>query len=338
MNLKWYDIILNIKKPIIYFGMFVVVIVPFLAKCEMQTYETDISKAMYEKIESIYKYNSRSKDNKLGILFAFDYGPSTTPENDPMTYSVLRHIFLRKIPLLVWAPYVPYLDIAETRLNRIAKEYRAVYGKDYVFLGLAYPADAYMISTGSDLRPLFNTDYYGNDVYSVPLLNTYYNYDSLGLVVSITSTSMPLFWLQYANALFDQEVSVGTTAVSAADFYPFVSSGQFQGMLAGLKGAAEYEQMVERLERSIINIKIEDYLYNLYKNKDNSEINEKYFNSKYENGEVENAIRRRNQARRGMSSQFGAHIYVIILILLGNLGYYFKSKQSNTKNLIRKAR
>ena len=338
MKSKWYDKILNIKKPIIYLGMFIVVIVPFLTKCEMQTYETDISQKMFDKIESIYKYNNKNKDNKLGILFAFDYGPSTTPENDPMAYSVLRHIFLRKIPLLVWAPYVPYLDIAETRLNRIAKEYRVIYGRDYVFLGLAYPADAYMISTGSDLRPLFNNDYYGNDVYNLPLLNKYYSYDSLGLVVSITSTSMPLFWLQYANALFDQEISVGTTAVSAADFYPFVSSGQFQGMLAGLKGAAEYEQMVERLEKSLIGGNIDNYLANLYKNKDNSQINKKYFSSKYEKDEIENAIRRRNQARRGMSSQFGAHIYVIILILFGNLGYYFKNKESKNKNLIRRAR
>jgi hypothetical protein len=148
---------------------------------------------------------------------------------------------------------------------------------------------------------------------------------------------MPLFWLQYANALFDQEISVGTTAVSAADFYPFVSSGQFQGMLAGLKGAAEYEQMVERLENKIINKDIKVYLSDLYRDIDTSQINKKYFEPKFGAEEIQVAINRRSQARRGMSSQFGAHIYVIILILFGNLGYYFKNKESN-KTTVTKAR
>jgi len=40
-------------------------------------------------------------------------------------------------------------------------------------------------------------------------------------------------------------VAVGVTAVMAADLYPYLQSGQLVGMLAGLKGAAEYEKLVD---------------------------------------------------------------------------------------------
>jgi hypothetical protein len=40
-------------------------------------------------------------------------------------------------------------------------------------------------------------------------------------------------------------VAVGVTAVMAADMYPYLQSGQLIGMLSGLKGAAEYEKLVD---------------------------------------------------------------------------------------------
>ena len=36
-----------------------------------------------------------------------------------------------------------------------------------------------------------------------------------------------------------------STAVMAPEQYPFLDSGQLSGMLTGMKGAAEYEQLIE---------------------------------------------------------------------------------------------
>ncbi|HMA68426.1 MAG TPA: hypothetical protein VKN74_01010 [Candidatus Mcinerneyibacterium sp.] len=323
---KWYVKIMSIKKPYVYLGMFLVVIIPFLANLQIKTYETELVGQVYNKIEKIHEYNINHPDKKKGVLIGFDYGPSTTPECDPIAYSVFRHLFLRDIPIVVWAPYGPYLELADSRLNRIAKEYKANYGKDYAFMGLAYPATAYMVSTSSDLRPVFNTDYYGNDVYDLKILDRFNNYDNFGLVVSISGTAMPEYWLRYANSLYDQEVSVGTTAVNAAKFYPYANSGQFTGMIAGLKGAAEYEQKVTRLEKEIVGKDVKSYLRNLYTEANREKFNKEYFNPNFNEGAIRTAMLRRHQAGRGMSSQFGAHIYVIILIIIGNIGYFFKRK------------
>jgi hypothetical protein len=42
-------------------------------------------------------------------------------------------------------------------------------------------------------------------------------------------------------------MAFGTTAVMAPDAYPYLQAGQIEGMMGGLKGAAEYENLIGRL-------------------------------------------------------------------------------------------
>ena len=42
------------------------------------------------------------------------------------------------------------------------------------------------------------------------------------------------------------------TAVMASDAYPFLQSGQLSGLIGGLKGAAEYEQLINHRDRAFI--------------------------------------------------------------------------------------
>ena len=39
-------------------------------------------------------------------------------------------------------------------------------------------------------------------------------------------------------------VALGVTGVMASDYYPYLQSEQLFGLIPGIKGAAEYEQMV----------------------------------------------------------------------------------------------
>jgi hypothetical protein len=48
------------------------------------------------------------------------------------------------------------------------------------------------------------------------------------------------------NTQYGIPVIVGPTAVSAPKFYAYLASHQLTGMLGGMKGAAEYEQLLGR--------------------------------------------------------------------------------------------
>jgi ABC-type Fe3+ transport system substrate-binding protein len=113
------------------------------------------------------------------------------------------------------------------------------------------------------------------------------NYDDIPLLIDLSGGPVPRTWVNYAGARYGQEIAIGTTAVSAAEWYAFLQTGQFMGMLGGMKGAAEYEALLER--------------NGLYKG--------------------------RKPASIGMDAQTISHVLIILLIVLGNVGFFVTRKK-----------
>ena len=100
----------------------------------------------------------------------------------------------------------------------------------------------------------------------------------------------------------------------AADEYPYLQTGQLTGMLAGLKGAAEYEKLVE-----VFALKKREFSRELLKDPE--------YDNAITNPDIPYKFK---QARIGMNAQSVAHIMIIVFILIGNIGYFitkYKEKQ-----------
>ena len=331
MRTPWYDKIMSLDKKILYVIMFIVVMIPLLAQWTYNPAVMPEVKDIYDEIEGIYAYNQSHPDTPQGILVSFDYSPSTNAELDPMTMSILRHAFMRNIPVITWSAFPDSIDLAKTITTYIAKEFRAVYGQDFVFMGYPYPMNAAVIAFGSDVRNFLVKDFYGNLSIDLPLLNRIYNYKSIGLIVTVSGTSYPRFWVTYANTLYGKKIATGTTAVSAAEFYPFLQTDQMIGMMGGLRGAAEYEKLVEALEITVIGDNTERYLKSLYAPGDDFPWDTKIFTPGFTDEELREHLSTRKTARTGMASQASSHFYVIVLIILANLGYFFKRRAENKR-------
>jgi hypothetical protein len=100
------------------------------------------------------------------------------------------------------------------------------------------------------------------------------DYSSFPLIVSI-SAGYPgtKEWVQQVQARFHVPLISGCTAVSAPEYYPYLQSGQLQGLLGGMAGAAEYEK----------------------------------------------ARNEKGTATKGMDAQSMAHVFVALMIVLGNV-------------------
>jgi len=299
MNTKWFDKLISIEKKYLYLIMFIVVIIPFLLK---MTYKPTVSpevRNIYDEIENIYQYNLSNTEQPMGLLVTFDYSPSTNAELDPMTMSVLRHAFLRKVPVVTWTGFIDSIDLARRVTAYIAKEFGAVYGEDFVFMGYPYPINAAVIAFGTDIRAFLVKDYYGNLSTELPLLNKINNYKQIGLIVTVSGTSYPRFWVTYANTLYGKKIATGITAVSAAEFYPFLQTKQMIGMMGGLRGAAEYEELVGRLEEDLIGDDVAGHMAGLYDSRDIS-YDSTVFEPGFEDEELKEHMSSRFTARRGM--------------------------------------
>jgi hypothetical protein len=130
-------------------------------------------------------------------------------------------------------------------MQRIAKEYGKKYGEDYVFLGYQpYPAIVIM-AMGQDYRLAFPKDYYSTPLDQIPMMKGVKNYQNVALVLNITATSGIDFWITYGQGRYKFPLAAAASAVMAPNYYNYVQSGQLVGLIGGLRGAAEYEELID---------------------------------------------------------------------------------------------
>ena len=99
---------------------------------------------------------------------------------------------------------------------------------------------------GEDISAVFPTDYRGRSLSEIPAMKGIKNYKDIALLVVFGAGSSPEWWVIYAGTKYDQTIAVGCTAVSAVGYYPFLDTKQIIGLMGGMKGAAEYEQLVRK--------------------------------------------------------------------------------------------
>jgi hypothetical protein len=135
--------------------------------------------------------------------------------------------------------------IVEDVLNEIAVgEYGWTYGQDFVNLGFKEGREAVMVMAAQRIGAAYPADYYGTRVEDLPMLADVTSFEDVALLVNI-SAGYPgtKEWVQQVVSRYDVEMVSGCTAVSAPEYYPYVQSGQLDGLLGGLAGAAEYETL-----------------------------------------------------------------------------------------------
>jgi hypothetical protein len=280
--MEFWQKFLAMDRRIIYILISLSVIIPLLIHIGLPTVVTPPVQRVFDAIEAV-------PPNDKPLLIACDYSPSTMPELHPMAEALLRHCFAREIRVILYGGLYPQgVGVAQIALNEVTQDFpNAVNGEDYVFLGYVPGLSAVVLSMGEDIHRTFTQDYYGEDLANHPMMKEVRNYDDIPLLIDLSGGPVPRTWVNYAGARYGQEIAIGTTAVSAAEWYAFLQTGQFMGMLGGMKGAAEYEALLER--------------NGLYKG--------------------------RKPASIGMDAQTISHVLIILLIVLGNVGFFVTRKK-----------
>ncbi len=236
MNL--YEKFLHIDRRYIFIFVALAVIVPLVSPLGLAVTTSPPVENVYNEIESL--------EPGTPVIVSVDYDPSTQPELSPMTVAVLRHCFARDLPVIITTLHPGGPGLALEISNRISKEAGTVYGEDYVFLGFKAGSSAVILSLGQDFRISYPADYFNTPIDEIPMMKDIKNYNDVGLVITLSGSTFPEVWVAYAHERYGQKVAAGVTAVMAADYYPFLQTGQLVGLLGGLKGAAEYEKLIER--------------------------------------------------------------------------------------------
>lgn len=277
-----FDRLLGVDRRWIFLFVVLAVTVPILVPLGLPVTTTGPTRAAFEYIESLEPGDV--------VWLSFDYGPSSAPENDPMAEGFLRHCFLKDLRVVVCALYpLGGLSLANSSVSIVAGEFpEKKYGTDYVNLGYKDGPEAVMRRLGENIADAFPTDVNGRAIGSMPIFENVRTIKQFKLVFTVATNLIGEYWITLVNAQFGTPIIIGPTAVSAPKYYPFLGSGQLKGMLGGMKGAAEYEQLLARKYPKM---------------------------SQFYRGT------RLFTGTKGMDAQTGIHAVIILFIFLGNLAF-----------------
>lgn len=266
----------------IFLMMAAAVAIPILWEIQFREQPGQFAQDVFDAIENLEPGDP--------VLMAWDYDPSTEGELGPMATAFAMHCSEKKAKLY----FITLLPVGPQMIEQsIDKVIRAdypdmVYGVDYVNLGFKSGYEGVIKVIVTSLRGLYTTDARGTNIDQIPMCRDIDNIQKMKLIVNVSGAYPGMKeWVQYAVTPYQGKLKLvgGSTGVQAPQFFPYIP-GQMAGMLTGIKGAAEYEQLVVNKYRP-------------------TNPDAKYL-----------------QGRRRMGPQAMGHILMVGLIILGNVVYF----------------
>lgn len=230
------------------------------------------------------------------IAVFFDYDPASAGELQPMSTSIILHCMQRGHRIYgasLWPGGAPLITTTFERVLGDNPNYR--YGENYCDLGYQAGNEGVMTQANTDLLKAFPLDTRGTPTSKLPMMQGVTRLGDFDVLVSV-SAGYPgaKEWVQFSvsKTLTDArplKFIAGTTGVQTPQILPYYP-GQATGYLGAIKGAAEYEAMVNE---------------SIAKASDGAPTPAKF-----------------EEAKRRMAPQLGAHVLMVLLIIVGNVVYF----------------
>ena len=235
--------LLRIDRRIIFAFVALAVTIPLLIRFDLPVLPTKEVRGIYDKIDSLSEGSH--------VLIAFDYDPASKEELQPMAVALLHHCFKNNIKVIGMTLNPGGTGLADSAITEVGKEYGREYKEDYVFLGYKTGVELVMINMGENIYSAFPKDFSGNATIDLPVLKGVQSLQDFDFVVDLASGSSIEAWIAFGKEKYNFDLGAGCTAVIGPDMYPFLQSKQIDGLMSGLKGAAEYETLINRKSSAV---------------------------------------------------------------------------------------
>lgn len=272
----------RIDRRILYILIAAVIMLPLVLRPSRHP------KIIFDEVKNAYSVLDNVPKNKM-VLISTWWGPGTVAENAPQTEVIMRHLLRNgtKFAIVSWDQTGN--EITYQIGKKLEKEMHKQYGKDWVHLGyrIAYPQVVYR-GMAENFQKVMEYDRFHTKLSKLPAVANIKGAKDIGAVVEVTPSGTVEYWIAYFTGPYKVPLVFCPTAVMAAEAYPFIDSGQIDGMLNGVIGAAQYESLLGMTHA-------------------------------------------RTDAAATSWALSSAHIFIILLIIVGNLGY-LASKRTGRRN------
>ena len=203
------------------------------------------------EVRNVYDYIESLPERSV-FLLSIDFDPASKPELHPQAIALLRHAFRKNLRVVAMTLWVSGTGMADQLLKQVSSEMGRERGRDYVFLGRSPGGSAVIINMGQDLYTAFPSDYEGKPTRGIPVLEGVHSLKDVTYAISLGAGNPGVeAWYVYGKDKYKFELGGGCTGVIAPGLYPLLRSGQINGLIGGLRGAAEYESLIGQKGRAV---------------------------------------------------------------------------------------
>ena len=235
----------------IYLLVFLALSVPILTQYTVKPARMDGAERFFEVVEGI-----EAKPGQYAFV-AMDFGPSTKGENQPQAKAVVEHLMRKRIPVIVFSLYYlaePFLkSVPEEVARQLEREHPGEtweYGRDWLNLGYRPGAGVLIqaIPKSENLAELFEKDTRGNRIADLPAFSGLRTLSQISFLAEFTGL-VGVFdnYVQYFTSKdYTPAFGHGCTSITIPEAFIYLDSGQIQGLLGGLAGAAWYSEILRQ--------------------------------------------------------------------------------------------
>lgn len=235
-KLQWIDV------RILYAIILVCLLIPMFRPIGLPVAISDNSRVVYDAIASV-------PDGGV-IWISHDTGPGNAPELDPMISALARQAFAKGCRLVSTSLFNQTFGPQATfdLINEVATEMGKKYGVDWVHIGYrdnAWPAGVRLM-VDDIAQGAVNRDWKGAALDSLPLMSEVKSIKDDVDLIFCTTVGSPGYgdWMTYVAEPLHKPLTGGASLTMYSGVQQYIRSGQLKGFLGGLRGAAEYEQLV----------------------------------------------------------------------------------------------
>lgn len=229
----------QLDRRYIYLILLIGVTLPLIIPLGFVSEISNLSRKVFSLVET-------TPENSV-VMISFDYEPSTATELQPMAKALIEHAWRKNHKVIAVALWPQGVQMADQVFKHVVVNYpNKKYGIDYVNLGYKTGGMVTIQAMGRNMKEVFPADINGKPIDQITMLKNIQKLRNISFIASLSAGDPGLKqYIMAAHDMFGVKVTGGTTAVSTPGFLPYVNDlNQLYGLLGGLKGAAEYEALL----------------------------------------------------------------------------------------------
>lgn len=205
------------------------------------------TRQVYEAVEAV-------PEGGLVVLTP-DFSYDNTGELLPMLEAFLTHLLEKDVKVVSVGFYggtAPLL-MEEAMKSVGLEKHGKKYGVDFVNLGYFVGSEPTIAAFGEDVHALVKADFYGTPISELPIMEFLHSAEDIDLEISLAAgMNYPELYLRQWQTTFGTKVTGGSVGLIYTPLLPYIATGQLEGYLPSLRGAAEYELLTKKPGKAII--------------------------------------------------------------------------------------